>query len=143
MDRHNNSNQTINRQERKPQRSRGRLILVLIASLIIVTLTAIVIIQQLKLRDTGPDEQEIARQIQERVSQLMILPGDEEALVSEISNANEVNDQPFFADVEDGDQVLVFLQSARIVIYRPSTNMIVNVGPIVDDSAPIEIEETE
>ena len=43
--------------------------------------------------------------------------------------------------VESGDQTLIFSKSARIVIYRPDKRLIVNVGPIIDDTADVTTEK--
>lgn len=64
----------------------------------------------------------------------MLLP-EEEAVITAIDNADDIKNQPFFSQVANGDQVLIFPAAAKIVIYRPSQNVIVNVGPIIDDRA--------
>lgn len=40
-------------------------------------------------------------------------------------------EDPFYANVEDGDYLVMFDNASRAVIYRPSTHKIVNLGPFV------------
>jgi len=122
---------------RKYRRPHMNAIVLILVGLVILALAAVVVFQYLKL-NSSEISQEIARKVQNEVSKLMILP-DEEALVSSVDDADATRQQPFFAQVENGDHVLIFVQAAKIVIYRPSTNKIINVGPIVDDRSP-EIE---
>ena len=68
----------------------------------------------------------------EQAGKLIILP-DEDPTVTTVESARELSREAFFADVENGDKILIFPSSARIIIYRPSDNILVNVGPIVDD----------
>lgn len=70
----------------------------------------------------------------ENVGKHIVLP-DEKPNITTVEQAGELAKQAFFAEVKDGDKILIFPQSARIIIFRPSENILVNVGPIVDDSA--------
>ncbi len=72
--------------------------------------------------------------ILEKVGKHLILP-NETPEITTIEQAGELNAQPFFSGVKDGDKILIYPKAARIIIYRPSDNILVNVGPIVDDSA--------
>lgn len=71
--------------------------------------------------------------VADRVAQHIILP-DEEPSVTTVEKASELSSQAFFSEVKDGDKILIYARSARIIIYRPSENILVNVGPIVDDA---------
>jgi type II secretory pathway pseudopilin PulG len=108
----------------------GKKILIGAVALVIVALAAVVVLQWFKLHKDPAAED---RRVQEAASKIMVLP-DEDALVSEIENADKVKDQPFFANVENGDQVLIFIKAGKIVIFRQSENKIINAGPIVNDS---------
>jgi hypothetical protein len=44
--------------------------------------------------------------------------------------------QAFFKGSEKGDQLVVFSESAKAIIYSPSRNIIVNAGPVTFDSDP-------
>jgi len=70
-----------------------------------------------------------------KVGKLMVLPEGDEPILATVTDAEKLKaEQPFYAMVENGDKVLVFPKSQKAVIYSPSKNKLVNVGPIV--SAP-------
>ncbi len=125
---------------RGAKKSKSKTILAGVVVLAIAALGTLVVFQQMKLSAATPEEE--ARGVRDEVAQVMLLP-EEEALVSEIEDAANVRTQAFFANVENGDKVLVFPEAAKIVLYRPSTKQVVNTGPIIDDTAPVEGEITE
>ncbi|MFA5247986.1 MAG: hypothetical protein WC415_01935 [Patescibacteria group bacterium] len=65
------------------------------------------------------------------VGQLMVLPPDETPFLATVMNKENLQDQPFFADAEDGDKLLIYAQEMKAILYRPSTNKVINVEPIV------------
>ncbi len=65
------------------------------------------------------------------VSRLMILPeGGEPVLASVIDADTLKKQQAFFGKAVNGDQLLLFPKNAEAILYSPSRNLIVNVGPI-------------
>ena len=71
-----------------------------------------------------------------RVSQLMLLSADETPQVAAINDAESLaKTQAFFANAKNGDQILIYLKDQKAIIYRPSENKIINVGPIVTDNS--------
>lgn len=70
--------------------------------------------------------------IMKKVSKLMVLPvGQPQVIV--IQDANQIKgQQQFFKNAENGDIVLVYPESA--IIYSPSRNKIINVGPVINDT---------
>ena len=64
------------------------------------------------------------------VSKLMLLPSDETPTVATVSDAEKLKSQSFFAASQNGDKVLIFTQAKKAVLYRPSTNMIIDVAPV-------------
>jgi predicted negative regulator of RcsB-dependent stress response len=66
-----------------------------------------------------------------KVSKLIMLPTGEQPVVATINDAASlIKDQVFYKGAENGDVVLVYQKAAKAVIYSPSRNIIVNVGPI-------------
>lgn len=78
----------------------------------------------------------------DKVSTHILLP-DETPEITTVDKAIDLTSRPFFSAVRDGDKILIFGSSARIMIYRPSENILINVGPIVDDSATIQAEDNQ
>lgn len=67
--------------------------------------------------------------IVEAISRLAVVPTDEKPSVTTVVDKTKVN-QPFLRNAENGDQVVLYFQAGRAVVYRPSTNKIVNMGPL-------------
>jgi hypothetical protein len=76
-----------------------------------------------------------ANAIFESVSEIIELPQEKPQItpVSDVESLKKV--QPFFEKAQDGDYVLVF--SAIAILYRPSSEKIINIASVVrDDKAP-------
>jgi hypothetical protein len=66
-----------------------------------------------------------------KVSKHILLPTNEQPVVALIQNAEELaKNQAFYTGSKDGDQVLIYQQNAKAVIYNPREDILVNVGPI-------------
>lgn len=63
------------------------------------------------------------------VSKLTIVPPDETPSVTTVVDETKIN-QEFLRNAKKGDKVLLYFQSGRAIVYRPSTNQIVNIGPL-------------
>lgn len=76
----------------------------------------------------------------EKVSKLIDVPKDEEPTVAAIADKSKLKDQPFFSNAENGDKILIFTKAKKAIIYRESTNRLINVGPLnIDDSALVGV----
>lgn len=68
------------------------------------------------------------------VGALMVLPVDEAPTIFNVSDSSALKQQQnFFANAENGDVLIVYPKSTKAIIYSPSRNIIVNVGPITFD----------
>jgi hypothetical protein len=65
-----------------------------------------------------------------RVGKLIILPKNETPSVATVSDRAKLEDQAFFANAQNGDKVLIYSQAKKAILYRPSTNMIIDVAPV-------------
>jgi hypothetical protein len=95
--------------------------------------------QNQSLRKT-PDQivQEQAIKVTAEVAKLMQLPTDETPSVVTITDKTKVADQPFFKNAENGDALLVYSKNMEAIIYRPSINKIIQVGPIYNQEPAVE-----
>lgn len=65
------------------------------------------------------------------VSKLTALPTGEEPQLYKINNPQvAAKQQTFFTNSKSGDILLVYINANKAILYRPSTNKIVTVGPI-------------
>ena len=67
--------------------------------------------------------------IVEAVSKIAYLPS-ENPQVATVSDISQLKGQSFFADAANGDKVLIYTNTKRAYLYRPSTGKIVNIGPV-------------
>lgn len=65
------------------------------------------------------------------VGKLMELPSDETPTVATISDIEKLKDQAFFQKAENGDKLLAYAKAMQVILYRPATNKIINVSPII------------
>jgi hypothetical protein len=91
-------------------------------------------------RQKHPDEvaQAQTQDLVDRVGQLMILPADETPTVATISDVSKLVGQSFFANAQNGDKVLIYSDARQAILYRPSTNQIVNIAPLNIDTTSID-----
>jgi hypothetical protein len=59
------------------------------------------------------------------VGKIAVLPTNESPTVALVKNSSKLTNQPFFTHAQDGDYVIVYSQSKVAILYRPSTNQIV------------------
>lgn len=86
--------------------------------------------------DTQELSQEEIAALVVRVGKLIQLPANEDPLVATIVDVESlVATQPFYSGAQNGDMLLIYSSASKAIIYSPSRNMLVNVGPIVIDDA--------
>jgi hypothetical protein len=77
-----------------------------------------------------------ATAILERVGKLIVLPSDETPQMATIKDAASAKvEQPFLKDAENGDVLIVYSDTGEAILYRPSTEKLIAVGPVTDDSS--------
>ncbi|OGG31364.1 hypothetical protein A3A63_02265 [Candidatus Gottesmanbacteria bacterium RIFCSPLOWO2_01_FULL_46_9] len=73
---------------------------------------------------------EEGKKLVDAVSKLMTLPGDEVPTVATVNDKEKLKNQPFFANTENGDKVLIYTNAKKAILYRPSINKIIDVAPV-------------
>jgi hypothetical protein len=82
---------------------------------------------------SGEDQ---AGAILQKVGQLIQLPQNETPSMATINDAASAKaGQPFLKDAENGDVLIVYSTAGEAILYRPSTNKLVAVGPVTSGSS--------
>ncbi len=119
------------------KKGKGKKVFLLLLSYVIVAIVVWHI--QLQFSNSPERQQELARQevqaVVDQLKEIMIIPENEFPQMATVDNAPELaKTQDFFASVQNGDKILIYLQNKKAIIYRPSTEKIVNIGPVVTDN---------
>ncbi len=80
------------------------------------------------------DQQELASNDLEEtiasVGRLMVLPEGEEPTLATVSDPEKLKGQPFFANAQKGDKVLIYAIAGKAILYNPTLDKIVEIAPI-------------
>lgn len=104
----------------------------LILSIIIAVLLIVVGIlfwKYQQAKETDPAKETSTRIIQ-KVSNLYLVPGDEEPTVAQIQDKDKLGNQQFFKSSKNGDYLLIYQKAKVAIVYREDANKLVNVGPV-------------
>lgn len=76
-------------------------------------------------------QQQSTAELLQKVGQHLDLPAGETPQVYVIQDASQlVSQQPFWVGVTNGDVALIYMTARKAVVYSPTRDKIVNVGPI-------------
>ncbi len=90
--------------------------------------------QSLKANPNSANDAEVKKLVAQ-IKPFYDLPTDETPTVATVSDKSKVVDQPFFAKAENGDKILIYRKNKLAILFRPSQNKLINVGPIDLDAA--------
>jgi len=76
------------------------------------------------------------------ISKFMILPADETPTMATVADSSKLSSQPFFANAQNGDKVLFYTKAQKAILYRPSTNMIVEAASMAGASPEASTQNT-
>lgn len=79
-------------------------------------------------------EQKETQALIKEVSKIIELPSGETPMVATVLDRDKVQEQVFFKKAETGDKLLAFLKARIAILYRPATNKIIQVSPILIDN---------
>lgn len=108
-----------------------KLTLILTAVVVVLVATTVFLVVQLRAyQKPALTAEERLQQLVAQIGQVAVLPLDESPTVATVVDPSKLRDQPFFANVEAGDQVLIYPVSKRAVLWRPSTHKVVEVSTV-------------
>lgn len=75
-----------------------------------------------------------------KIGKLISLPGDESPEIAVVKDKEALSDNPFFEPAENGDYLIVYSEAKQAIIYRPSEDRLVKVGPLnVQDQVKVSV----
>lgn len=89
-----------------------------------------------------------------KIGELIQLPSGEIPTMATVNDATSAKkSQPFLANAQNGDILIVYQNAQQALVYRPSTNKLITVGPVnsgaatnaqqTTNNAPITASSTE
>ena len=79
---------------------------------------------------TSPQAEKRAKSVVEDVAKLIKLPEGEIPSVATITDLSQLPNQEFYRFAKVGDKMLIFSQAHKIILYRPSEHIIIDVAPV-------------
>ena len=67
--------------------------------------------------------------VKNKISKHLILTQDEEPAMLTVTDKNKIN-TPFLKQAENGDKMLIYQNAKKVILYRPSIDRIIDVGPV-------------
>lgn len=106
--------------------------LVLLVALVVAGGSAAYFYSELAQLKKNPQQlaQREAQALVAQVSTLIVLPEGETPTIATVNDLEKLKDQAFFNKAQKGDKVLIWANAKKAVLYRPSTNKIVEVAPL-------------
>lgn len=83
----------------------------------------------LGLSTANQAEAEAARILRE-IGALMTLPEGENPTIATVTDVEKLKEQQFFRNAQNGDKVLIYPNSRRVILYRSSEKRIIEVGAV-------------
>jgi hypothetical protein len=68
--------------------------------------------------------------IEKKLGEIILLPAEKPSIFTVSNSANAKKQSAFYKNAQNGDRVFVYAKEKKAILYRPSTNMIINVQPI-------------
>jgi hypothetical protein len=91
---------------------------------------------QNKIANPQQEVKKTTDELVQKVGRLIELPQKETPTIATVSDISKLKSQPFFANAENGDKVLIYTQTKKAILYRPSKNILINVAPLnISESA--------
>jgi len=122
-------------------RNKRRVIAIVILALVVLG-GYVVYEKYFHLTQAEKAQQELATAIA-AVSKVMVLPEGDQPVLATVTDAKTlIAQQTFFAGSANGDQLLLFPKSMKAIIWSPSREKIINVGPIQQSPSPSAVSQS-
>ncbi len=112
----------------------GKIVTVSIILAVIAIIAAVYFYLQYSSIKANPQQMISQQEVNDLVTKVSSLyeglPQNETPTVATVSDPTALNSQPFFANAQKGDKVLIYNQAKKAILYNPTENKIVEVAPI-------------
>lgn len=124
-----------------PSKQSRRMLITLALALVVVSGLAFYFWYQnggiTEIEQARNQNQTEAQKLVAEISQFLILPEGEQPTVATVSDLEALKGQPFFANAQKGNKVLIYTKAKKAILYDPVAKKIVEVAPInLGNSAP-------
>lgn len=83
---------------------------------------------QLSQLQAKTDQSEVKRLV-DQIGKTLVLPSETPTLAT-VNDVTKLKNQEFFQNAQNGDKVLIFSNSGRALLYRPSTKKIIEYAKV-------------
>jgi len=109
---------------------------IIIAAILVVAL-ATAGVMTFKYQDLKKNPEQVTQSQQkkllEKVGALIKIPSDEQPSIATVSDKEKLKEQAFFKNAENGDTLLIYSNAKKAILYRESSNQVIEVAPIAID----------
>jgi len=77
---------------------------------------------------TGADKE--VKSVVAKVGHHVILPSDETPALATVTDTSKLKNNKFLSQGKSGDKILIYAKWQRAVLYRPSLDKVVDIGPV-------------
>ena len=103
---------------------------VLLLAVLLLVASACAIFYYAKYRHIAEQDLGVQAEVLTKRLQSTIKLPDEKATLAMVTDKSKLDNSLLSADVENGDQILVFTQAKRAILYRPSLRKVINIYPL-------------
>ena len=113
---------------------KNRVLWISVIIIIVVVALSLIMAGVYKNQMASKQNKRIAEEqaVVDKISKLLRLP-NETPIFMTVYNEKDFQNNDLFRAVKTGDKVLVYLNSKQAIIYRPSTNQVIEVLPVKGD----------
>ncbi|MBW4062251.1 LytR C-terminal domain-containing protein [Candidatus Saccharibacteria bacterium] len=95
-----------------------------------------------KVESPGGDKQQLQAVLKKLERHIILPAGDDNPTLATVSDQTKLKD-PFLAQAKNGDKLIIFYKAQKAILYRPSLDRIVDIGPLFVDAAVSEVNGTK
>ncbi len=107
----------------------GKIIILLLFVFLFTSIFLYIKLSRLENNNLITNEESLT--VEEKISKIVVLPEGEEPTIFQITNIEQIKNEPFFTNAKLGDSVLVYTGVKKAFLYRESENKIVDIAPII------------